>query len=93
MVCGTPMNFLRSNLTIVIDPGHGGEDSGTWSVLGYRHEKEFTFDWAQRLGSLLAAKGWQVFLTRTCDRDLSISNRSPLGGPMYSEFAFQFLRA
>ena len=52
LVLGAPMSFLRTNLTIVIDPGHGGEDSGAKSVLGYRYEKEFTLDWARRLGSL-----------------------------------------
>ena len=75
LVQGTPQNFLGTNLTIVIDPGHGGEDSGAKSVLGYRYEKEFTLDWAQRLGALMATNGWRVFLTRTSDRDLSVSNR------------------
>lgn len=75
LVLGAPMNFLRTNLTIVIDPGHGGTDSGASSVLGYRYEKEFTLDWARRLGALLATNGWRVFLTRTSDRDLSVSNR------------------
>ena len=50
-------------------------DSGTSSVLGYRYEKEFTLDWARRLGALLATNGWRVFLTRTSDVDLSLSNR------------------
>ena len=75
LVLGAPMNFLRTNPTIVIDPGHGGTDSGTSSVLGYRYEKEFTLDWARRLASLLAANGWRVFLTRTADVDLSVANR------------------
>ena len=75
LVLGLPMNFLRTNLTIVIDPGHGGEDAGTSSVLGDRHEKEFTLDWARRLGALLATNGWRVFLTRTNDTDLSLTNR------------------
>ena len=66
---------LKTNSTIVIDPGHGGIDSGATSVLGYGYEKEFTLDWARRLGSLLATNGWQVFLTRTNDTDLSLSNR------------------
>jgi N-acetylmuramoyl-L-alanine amidase len=72
---GAPMNPLGTNLTIVIDPGHGGGDSGTWSVLGYRYEKEFTLDWARRVGALLATNGWRVFLTRTSDTDVSISER------------------
>ena len=75
LVLGAPMCFLRTNLTIVIDPGHGGTDSGASSVLGYRYEKDFTLDWARRLGALLATNGWRVFLTRTGDRDLSVSNR------------------
>jgi N-acetylmuramoyl-L-alanine amidase len=75
LLLGTPMSFLKTNLTIVIDPGHGGEDSGTSSVLGDLAEKDFTLDWARRVGSLLASNGWQVFLTRTGDTDLSLSNR------------------
>ena len=75
LVWGTAMSFLRTNLTIVIDPGHGGEDSGARSVLGYRYEKEFTLDWARRLGLLLAGKGWRVLLTRTNDLDMSLPNR------------------
>ena len=75
LVGGAPMSFLKTNPTIVIDPGHGGQDSGTKSVLGYRYEKDFTLDWARRLGSLLATNGWQVFLTRSNDTDLSVSNR------------------
>jgi len=75
LVLGSGMSFLKTNPTIVIDPGHGGQDSGTKSVLGYRCEKDFTLDWARRLGALLATNGWQVFLTRNYDTDLSISNR------------------
>jgi N-acetylmuramoyl-L-alanine amidase len=60
---------------LVIDPGHGGENAGTKSVLGVRYEKEFTLDWARRLRALLVTNGWQVFLTRTNDTDLALSNR------------------
>jgi N-acetylmuramoyl-L-alanine amidase len=75
LVGGSCLSFLKTNPTIVIDPGHGGQDSGTTSVLGYRCEKDFTLDWARRLGSLLATNGWQVFLTRNYDTELSVSNR------------------
>jgi N-acetylmuramoyl-L-alanine amidase len=60
---------------LVIDPGHGGENAGTKSVLGPHYEKEFTLDWARRLSALLVTNGWQVFLTRTNDSDLALSNR------------------
>lgn len=60
---------------IVIDPGHGGINAGTKSVRTGRWEKEFTLDWAKRLVPLLEAGGWQVFLTRTNDTDIALSNR------------------
>jgi N-acetylmuramoyl-L-alanine amidase len=64
--------LLRPPLTfghrvIVIDPGHGGSNLGTRSVLDGRFEKEFTLDWAKRLAPLLEQESWQVFLTRTSD--------------------------
>lgn len=70
-----PAGCLGANSIIIIDPGHGGEDAGTKSVLGNRYEKEFTLDWAQRLQRLLTTNGWQVFLTRSNDSNLAISNR------------------
>jgi N-acetylmuramoyl-L-alanine amidase len=75
LATGAPTSCLKTNPTIVIDPGHGGMDSGTKSVAGYGYEKDFTLDWARRLGFLLATNGWRVFLTRTTDTDLSLSNR------------------
>jgi N-acetylmuramoyl-L-alanine amidase len=66
---------LKTDSVIVIDPGHGGTDSGTKSVLANGYEKEFTLDWARRLERVLAAEGWQVLLTRNSDADLALSNR------------------
>src|SRR5262249_50114264 len=71
---GLPV-LSRSNPVVVIDPGHGGEDPGTRSVSGNRYEKDFTLDWALRLGQLLRSNGWTVFLTRTNDSDVALSNR------------------
>jgi len=70
-----PTAFTKTNRVIVIDPGHGGEDVGTTSVFNRHYEKEFTLDWARRLEPLLATNGWHVFLTRTDDRDVSLTNR------------------
>jgi N-acetylmuramoyl-L-alanine amidase len=72
---GEPPLTFGTNCVIVIDPGHGGSNTGTHSVLDGRFEKEFTLDWAKRLKPLLEANGWQVFLTRTNDTDISLSNR------------------
>ncbi|MGA9780093.1 MAG: N-acetylmuramoyl-L-alanine amidase family protein [Limisphaerales bacterium] len=75
LLCGPPLALPPTNPVIVIDPGHGGMNSGTHSILDGRFEKEFTLDWALRLAPLLAQEGWQVFLTRTNDVDDSLSNR------------------
>ena len=45
---------------LVIDPGHGGGNVGTRSVVGRHFEKEFTLDWALRLQALLRTNGWRV---------------------------------
>ena len=69
-----PMPNFAPHHTIAIDPGHGGISGGTVSIDG-RAEKEFTLDWARRLGALLTASGWTVFFTRTNDTDVSLANR------------------
>ena len=65
----------KSNRVIVIDPGHGGLNSGTRSTANRGWEKEFTLDWAQRLAPLLERNGWRVFLTRSRDVDVSLPDR------------------
>jgi N-acetylmuramoyl-L-alanine amidase len=75
LLCGAALSFTKTNPTIVIDPGHGGDDAGTRSIVGNRCEREFTLDWARRLEAMLKTNGWQVFLTRSNDTHLSLSNR------------------
>ena len=74
LLCGPPLTF-GTNRIIVIDPGHGGGNTGTRSVLDGRFEKEFTLDWAKRLKPLLKTNGWTVFLTRTNDAYVTNSDR------------------
>lgn len=60
-----PLNDLID--VIVIDPGHGGEDSGAVGKSGLL-EKEVTLDIAKRLKGLLEnEKGIKVILTRDAD--------------------------
>jgi N-acetylmuramoyl-L-alanine amidase len=75
LLCAPPISFPQTNRIIVIDPGHGGSNTGTHSVLDGRFEKEFTLDWATRLKPLLETNGWTVFLTRTNDADVSLGER------------------
>jgi len=70
-----PRESYGTNRVIVIDPGHGGINAGTISVLDHRLEKDLTLDWARRLQPLLEQEGWRVFLTRTNDTDIPLSNR------------------
>jgi N-acetylmuramoyl-L-alanine amidase len=75
LLCEPPISFPPDRRVIVIDPGHGGSNVGTHSVLDGRFEKEFTLDTALRLKPLLETNGWTVFLTRTADVDFANSNR------------------
>jgi len=68
-----PVTFQHR--VVVIDPGHGGKEFGARSIFNNHYEKEFTLDWALRIVPLLTANGWQVFLTRTGDTDVALSNR------------------
>jgi len=69
---------LQSPPRIVLDPGHGGGNTGTRSVVTGLWEKEYTLDWALRLAALLAEKGWWVVLTRTNDVDVPLAARVSL---------------
>jgi N-acetylmuramoyl-L-alanine amidase len=52
---------------IVLDPGHGGDDTGT--AHNGLMEKTLTLDIARRLRTLLTAQGWTVRMTRDSDID------------------------
>jgi N-acetylmuramoyl-L-alanine amidase len=65
----------KTNHLIVIDPGHGGTDTGTRNVFNGHSEKEFTLDWARRLQAILETNGWTVWLTRTNDARLQLTDR------------------
>lgn len=62
------------NLVVVIDPGHGGFDSGAVSPSGTR-EDELNLKVAQRLEKLLNDNGAKAIMTRTDDNALA-SNKA-----------------
>jgi N-acetylmuramoyl-L-alanine amidase len=74
LLCEPPLTFDGDHI-IVIDPGHGGSNTGTHSVLDGRFEKEFTLDLALRLKPLLETNGWTVLLIRNSDTYVANSNR------------------
>ena len=53
--------------TVILDAGHGGEDSGAVGVGGVL-EKDLNLSLTVRLRDLLVFEGWRVILTRSDDR-------------------------
>jgi N-acetylmuramoyl-L-alanine amidase len=62
-------------MTIVIDPGHGGDDRGAVGP-GGSQEKQLTLSVAQRVKALGAERGLRVLLTREDDRQISLMQRA-----------------
>jgi N-acetylmuramoyl-L-alanine amidase len=71
-----PAEFLKSagNRTVVLDPGHGGDDKGASSPRKL-HEKQVVLDIANRVRNRLQARGIKVELTRESDRNLDLDAR------------------
>ena len=64
--------------TVVIDPGHGGDDAGTRGPNGTL-EKHVTLSVAQRLRTALESRlGVRVILTRTDDRSVALDQRAAI---------------
>jgi len=59
---------------VVVDPGHGGQDSGTMKA-GVA-EKELTLDVARRLERLLHERGVATLLTRSDDTYVTLEGRA-----------------
>jgi N-acetylmuramoyl-L-alanine amidase len=66
----------RTWQTIVIDPGHGGDDVGVRGAKG-AEEKQLTLDIARRLRTMVENRlGLRVILTRDNDRTLGLDERA-----------------
>ena len=72
---GTQGRGARTVSRVVLDPGHGGKDTGAVGPSGVR-EKDVTLDVAHRVAPVLAAQGIQVVLTRDDDRFVSLEERT-----------------
>jgi N-acetylmuramoyl-L-alanine amidase len=62
---------------VVIDPGHGGHDTGAIGKQGTR-EKDVTLAISQKLAAELRERGLEVILTRDDDRYLKLEARAEL---------------
>jgi len=62
---------------VVVDPGHGGQDTGVGAVDGLR-EKDFALALGLRLAELLRAEGCRVELTRDSDQTVPVYVRGDM---------------
>lgn len=70
-----PGTSKRAIAKVVLDPGHGGNDSGASGPTGLK-EKDVTLDIARRVAPILVKDGMQVVLTRDDDRYVTLEERT-----------------
>lgn len=72
-----PLRHLKTAdyRTVVIDAGHGGQDTGCCGPRGAT-EKIIALDVAQRLRSYLMKSGFKVYMTREGDRFIELEDRA-----------------
>jgi len=61
-----PKGRRPGEITVVVDPGHGGSDTGAWSPHGL-NEKDVNLMVAKALKAALEARGYKVVMTREDD--------------------------
>ena len=68
---------LTQKITIVLDPGHGGQDSGATGCSGLK-EKDVNLTVALHLANLLRSSGFNIIMTRTEDKNITLAERVTL---------------
>jgi N-acetylmuramoyl-L-alanine amidase len=63
--------------TVVLDPGHGGDQEGAISPAGVK-EKDLALDIARRIAARLKRGGAKVILTRSGDIGVPLANRAAI---------------
>lgn len=74
----------RTGVRVVIDPGHGGDESGAVGPTGLV-EKEVNLDIARRIASMLQKEGVETALTRNDDYRATLVFRAALAGAVGAE--------
>jgi N-acetylmuramoyl-L-alanine amidase len=73
---GAPLARRRLGRTIMLDPGHGGTDPGAPGVFPGVNESALTLQIVTRLAAELRKLDYDVLLTRTSDRFISLGART-----------------
>lgn len=66
-------NVPMPEFTIMLDPGHGGDDPGAQTNDGNTFEKEVTLDTALAVRKELESHGFNVLMTRDTDKFVSLT--------------------
>ncbi len=76
LISGAPADSRAlDGITIVVDPGHGGNDFGVDPANSGLREKDVVLDIAQRLAQQLRSEGATVAMIRASDRYVSLGAR------------------
>lgn len=70
--------------TVVLDPGHGGSETGAIGVTGLQ-ESDFVLDLALRTKEKLSREDITVILTRNSDDDRSLNDRAELANELNAD--------
>jgi len=70
-----PVKQNYSRKIIVIDPGHGGKDSGAVGYKKYR-EKVVVLQTSKKLRDILVKRGYTVYMTRNGDQFIKLRKRT-----------------
>ncbi|MCD8130201.1 MAG: N-acetylmuramoyl-L-alanine amidase [Lachnospiraceae bacterium] len=73
-----------TGITIVIDPGHGGEDPGC--IVGPVQESDINLSMGLKIAELLEVSGAEVLLTRTSDEYLDLEERAALANDADADY-------
>ncbi|MGO3170514.1 MAG: N-acetylmuramoyl-L-alanine amidase [Bavariicoccus seileri] len=79
-----------ADATIVIDPGHGGEDPGALSEYTSFYEKDFTLKVGLAVEKALKKTGAKVLMTRSADENISLANRAALSSDSKADAFISF---
>ena len=69
--------------TILIDPGHGGNDQGASGR--FSKEKDLTLQISLRLQRILRKMGYRVYVTRNNDRKIELADRARAGASIKAD--------
>lgn len=89
-----PQATNLTGATIVIDPGHGGNDTGASYVTNSQNsayfEKTYTFQLAKKVAKSLRQQGARVYMTRNKDEYVSLGARSRLAEQVHADLFISF---